>query len=236
MKEPGTNKGLWIAGLIISLWSLVLVFNLNYSVDYASPWTYILMLVQTHLYTGLFITAHDAMHGTVVPHNQRLNHIIGRFCALLFMFNSYKKLFPKHHEHHRHAGTDNDPDFHRGNGNFWVWFFHFAKEYVTVWQILAAAVTFNLLKLILPTENLILFWIIPSFLSMLQLFFFGTFLPHRGEHEAENRHHARSQKRNHALAFLSCYFFGYHYEHHDSPGTPWWRLWERKEVRGFERS
>jgi beta-carotene ketolase (CrtW type) len=28
---------------------------------------------------------------------------------------------------------------------------------------------------------------------------------------------------------LSCYFFGYHFEHHDSPGTPWWRLWRVKE-------
>lgn len=221
-------KGLWIGLLIISLWSLVLAFNLNYTVDYLSPWTYLLVLVQAHLYTGLFITAHDAMHGTVVPHNPKLNHFIGKLCTLLFMFNSYKTLFPKHHEHHRHAGTDEDPDFHRGNENFWVWFFHFAKEYVTIWQILAAAITFNLLKLVLPTENLVLFWIIPSFLSMLQLFFFGTYLPHRGEHEDGNPHHARSQKRNHLLAFLTCYFFGYHYEHHDSPGTPWWRLWQKK--------
>jgi beta-carotene ketolase (CrtW type) len=223
------HTGILIGLLIIGLWFALLNFNLSfYQVDYTSPWTYLLILLQGHLYTGLFITAHDAMHGTVAPHNQKLNHFIGRLCTLLFMFNSYKTLFPKHHEHHAHAGTHEDPDFHKGNPNFWVWFFNFAKEYVTIWQILAAAVTFNLLKLVLPTENLILFWIVPSFLAMLQLFFFGTYLPHRGEHEADNPHHARSQKRNHAVAFLSCYFFGYHYEHHDSPGTPWWRLWEKK--------
>jgi beta-carotene ketolase (CrtW type) len=27
---------------------------------------------------------------------------------------------------------------------------------------------------------------------------------------------------------LSCYFFGYHYEHHESPQTPWWKLYQIK--------
>jgi len=222
-------KGVWVAASIILLWSLLLAFNLSYTIDYSSPLTYILILLQGHLYTGLFITAHDAMHGTVYIPNQKVNHAIGRLCTFLFMFNSYKKLFPKHHEHHRHAGTSEDPDFHKGNPNFWVWFVKFALEYVTIWQILAAAVTYNLAKLVLPMENLILFWIIPSFFAMLQLFFFGTYLPHRGEHAPDNKHHARSQRKNHIIAFLSCYFFGYHYEHHDSPATPWWRLWQVKE-------
>jgi beta-carotene ketolase (CrtW type) len=31
-------------------------------------------------------------------------------------------------------------------------------------------------------------------------------------------------------AFVSCYFFGYHYEHHDSPATPWWLLWRVKDA------
>ena len=30
------------------------------------------------------------------------------------------------------------------------------------------------------------------------------------------------------LAMVSCYFFGYHFEHHDSPGTPWWKLYAVK--------
>jgi beta-carotene ketolase (CrtW type) len=39
---------------------------------------------------------------------------------------------------------------------------------------------------------------------------------------------ARSQKRNHLGAFFCCYFFGYHYEHHAFPETPWWRLYKKK--------
>jgi beta-carotene ketolase (CrtW type) len=27
---------------------------------------------------------------------------------------------------------------------------------------------------------------------------------------------------------ISCYFFGYHFEHHESPQTPWWRLYQSK--------
>lgn len=221
-------KGVWIGLTIIVLWFALLVFNIRYEVNYASIWTYILILLQAHLYTGLFITAHDAMHRTVLPQNLKVNHFVGKICAFLFMFNDYSKLYPKHHEHHRHAGTEHDPDFHKGNENFWVWFFNFAKEYVTLWQMIAATITLNVLRFVFPLENLLLFWIVPSLLSTLQLFYFGTYLPHHGHHEEGNSHRARSQKRNHLLAFFSCYFFGYHYEHHDSPWTPWWALWKKK--------
>ncbi len=71
---------------------------------------------------------------------------------------------------------------------------------------------------------------IPAGLSTLQLFYFGTYLPHMGEET--NAHHSHSQSKNHLWAFISCYFFGYHFEHHDSPGTPWWRLWRVKEKQG----
>jgi beta-carotene ketolase (CrtW type) len=30
-------------------------------------------------------------------------------------------------------------------------------------------------------------------------------------------------------AFISCYFFGYHYEHHDQPYLPWWKLAAAKD-------
>lgn len=88
------------------------------------------------------------------------------------------------------------------------------------------AVLFNILKMWIPQANLLLFWVVPSLLSTLQLFYFGTYQPHKGEHD--NKYFARSQAKNHVLAFFSCYFFGYHYEHHDSPATPWWMLWKNR--------
>lgn len=225
VQKPFT--GVWIGTAIILLWTLMLAYNLMSRLDPYSPWVILQILIQMHLFTGLFITAHDAMHGTVAPKNPKLNHAIGKICTTLFVFNSYKKLRPKHYEHHKHVATEHDPDFHNGNPNFFRWFWDFMKEYITWWQILLAAITFNLAKLILPQENLVLFWIIPSVLSLFQLFYFGTFTPHKGEQH--NKHHSRTQNKNHVWAFLSCYFFGYHYEHHDSPVTPWWRLWRMKE-------
>jgi len=217
--------GVLIAFAIMILWASSLVFLVGYSISWADPLVYIGILAQMYFYTGLFITAHDAMHG-LVSSNKKLNHVIGWVAALLFSYNFYWKLFPKHHEHHRFVATDKDPDYHSSD-NFVIWYFSFIRQYVTIWQIFLMAVTFNILKLYLPTENLIIFWMLPAVLSTLQLFYFGTYLPHMGENT--NAHHSRTQSKNHFWALISCYFFGYHFEHHDSPNTPWWRLWRIKE-------
>ena len=225
MLAKNDSRGIWMAVLIMVFWLSSLVFLLGYSISWTDPLVYLGVLVQMYFYTGLFITAHDAMHG-LVSTDKKLNKIIGTLAALLFSYNFYWKLFPKHHEHHRFVATDKDPDYH-ASGNFFIWYLSFIRQYVTIWQILLMAVTFNILKLFIPTENLIVFWMIPAILSTLQLFYFGTYLPHMGE--SENEHHSRSQSKNHFWALVSCYFFGYHFEHHDSPGTPWWLLWKVKE-------
>lgn len=219
------DKGVWIGLTIIVLWSASLFGLLQfYDFSWRNPLTYFFVLLQSHLYTGLFITAHDAMHGAVSS-NKKLNTIIGTTAATLFAYNSYKKLFPKHHMHHRFVASEKDPDYH--DGNFFAWYFKFAKEYVSIWQILLMAGTYELMLLAFPKPNVIFYYIIPSILATLQLFYFGTYLPHRGEHD--NRHQSSTQKKNHLWAFLSCYFFGYHYEHHNAPGVPWWRLYKEKE-------
>lgn len=220
------HKGEFIAVAIIILWFACLAFALQLPVDYRDPYLYVLILLQTHLYTGLFITAHDAMHWVVSVH-KKVNKTLGTVSALLFAYNHYPRLFSRHHAHHRHVATEKDPDFH--NGTFFSWYFSFLKQYITLWQILFMALTFNLLILFFPQSNVILFWIIPSILSTLQLFYFGTYLPHKGEHAPENQHKSRSFMKNHWLAFFTCYFFGYHYEHHHAPRVPWWQLYKEKE-------
>jgi beta-carotene ketolase (CrtW type) len=222
-------KGIFWAFTILSLWLAHLTFVLLHPMDIQSPWTYLHLLIQTHLYTGLFITSHDAIHGVVSPGNPNLNHGIGWVCATLFAFNNYAVLRKKHHRHHDYVNTGKDPDVHQGN--FLVWWFKFMWQYVTWKQVLAMAISYNVLKLWLPMWNLIVFWEVPAILSTLQLFYFGTYLPHRGEHDPTNKTQSRRQKRNHVWAFISCYFFGYHFEHHAHPHLAWWKLPEAKDYK-----
>ena len=219
MQKQPSNIGLLVALLVMGTWAASIILLMGWQVNFANPLLYLFVLVQMHLYTGLFITAHDAMHGTVSS-NKTLNNLVGYTCTLLYASFWYPKLYTKHHQHHSHVHTEDDPDYHEGN--FVQWYVRFIRNYLSIWQIVVMAIIFNILKIWIPQPNLLLFWVAPSLLSTVQLFYFGTYLPHKGEHD--NKHHARSQSRNHVLAFLSCYFFGYHYEHHDSPGTPWWKL------------
>ncbi|KAA9339098.1 fatty acid desaturase [Hymenobacter busanensis] len=227
--EPLGYKGVAVAVAIVVCWAGLLTWLLAaYRPDWRTPWPYLLALLQTHLYTGLFITAHDAMHGVVSP-NKRLNNALGTVAAGLFAYNWFPRLLPRHHAHHRHVATPHDPDFHDGqHPNFLLWLLRFARNYITIGQVVLMALTFNVLKLFFPTANVVAFWMLPAVLATIQLFYFGTYLPHRGEHDAANQHKSRSQGKQHLWAFVSCYFFGYHYEHHDQPYLPWWRLWRAK--------
>ena len=221
-------QGILYALVIIICWATMLMFLLNYQINFLNPLFILFVLVQTHLYTGLFITAHDAIHGVVAPQSPRLNKAIGFFCATLFAFNYYPKLYKKHHLHHQHSVSEEDPDY--SEGGFWKWWLKFVLEYVTIWQIVLMAITYNILKLYFPIQNIILFWELPAILSTFQLFYFGTYLPHRGEHEKDDIYKARSQKLDHLTAFFTCYFFGYHHEHHAYPYLPWWQLPKAKEM------
>jgi beta-carotene ketolase (CrtW type) len=212
-----------MAAIIIGCWVASALCLMRWHFGWANPFVYVAILVQMHLYTGLFITAHDAMHGTVSS-NKPLNNAVGYLSTFFYAAFWYQKLYGKHHQHHRHVHTDDDPDYH--NGGFFSWYARFISNYLSIWQVVFMAIVFNVLKIWIPQPNLILFWVLPSLLSTLQLFYFGTYLPHKGEHG--NKHQSRSQNKNHLWAFISCYFFGYHYEHHDSPATPWWLLWKLK--------
>jgi beta-carotene ketolase (CrtW type) len=221
--------GLLIAWVIILTWLGHLVWLLAFSEwPVTSPWVLLSIAVQTYLYTGLFITAHDAMHGLVSTHRP-VNRAIGNVATFLFAALSYTRLKEKHQLHHRYPGGADDPDFYTGSQNFFKWWFSFMRNYITWPQIIILAIVFNVLQIWIPQWKLLLFWILPSILSTFQLFYFGTYRPHRLPHEASMMpHHARSQKRSHWRAMISCYFFGYHFEHHAFPGTPWWKLYQIK--------
>ncbi len=222
--------GLLIALTVILLWTFHLLYLLIFvELSSASPIILVHMAIQTYLYTGLFITAHDAMHGLVSP-NKVVNKSIGRLATQLFAALSFSRLLEKHQLHHRFPGEAADPDYSVNSQNFWLWWFSFMKNYISWWQIIIMALVFNILHIWVDQLNLILFWILPSILATFQLFYFGTYRPHRLPHtETMLPHNSRSQKGPHIWAMLSCYFFGYHYEHHEWPHIPWWKLYQTKK-------
>ena len=198
------------------------------------PWTVLLPLspllvaLQCWLSVGLFIVAHDAMHGSLAPFRPKTNRTVGRVVLMLYAGIWYDGLVARHFAHHRAPGTEEDPDF-SGDGHvpFLRWFGGFFAEYLSFGQILRLMAGSALYTFLLhvPMERLLLFWALPAILSAFQLFFFGTYLPHRAEEVSfADKHRSRSNDFPWIVSLLTCFHFGYHHEHHDNPSVPWWRL------------
>ncbi|MDP1027001.1 fatty acid desaturase [Sphingomonas sp. KR1UV-12] len=201
------------------------------------PLAGLIVLLQAWLSTGLFIVAHDCMHGSLAPGRPSLNTVVGTLCLGAYAGLSYGALLPKHHAHHAAPGTPEDPDFHAGAPRRALpWFVSFFRNYYTHGQLVRitlAAVVYLILGASLL--NIVVFWALPALLALAQLFVFGTYLPHRHDSRPfADRHNARSNTLRPALSLLTCFHFGaYHHEHHLSPGTPWWRLpaFRREKLR-----
>ena len=213
--------GAWLAlhvgGIFFWRWSLA-----------TAPLAAMLILVQAWLSTGLFIVAHDCMHGSLVPGRPRANTLVGTLCLGAYAGLSYAALLPKHHAHHAAPGTRDDPDFHADAPRRALpWFVGFFRNYYSHGQILritAAAILYLLLGASLV--NIAAFWAVPALLALAQLFLFGTYLPHcHDDRPFADAHNARSSTLSPLASLMTCFHFGaYHHEHHLSPGTPWWRL------------
>lgn len=221
--------GIFIAIGVISLWAAHLIYMLLFlDINAFNPWMYLHIVLQAYLYTGLFITGHDAMHGTISS-KPIINKVLGWLSVFLFAGMSYGRLRKNHGLHHKAPATAEDPDFYVKSQNFWLWWGVFMWRYLTLIQLVIMAVVYNLLILAFPEINVLFFWAVPAILGTLQLFFFGVYWPHRHPHTPTMEpHRARSLKRNHFWAMLSCYFFGYHWEHHQDPGIAWWQLHKTK--------
>jgi fatty acid desaturase len=57
-----------------------------------------------YAYTGLFILAHDALHGNVLHKNKAVNEWVGRVSLFLYAAFDYNQLYAKHWEHHDNTG------------------------------------------------------------------------------------------------------------------------------------
>ncbi|OUC12402.1 MAG: hypothetical protein B0A82_22750 [Alkalinema sp. CACIAM 70d] len=234
MDRVNTSRwtGLSITIILVILWGSSLGWLLQ---SKHLPWfaTVLGILGHTFLQTGLFVLAHDAMHVNLVPHQRTLNHSIGRCLILLYAGLSYDRCCENHYKHHRIPGQASDPDFHtEGDSNPFHWYVKFMQEYLSLSQLARLFMGLSICMLCLGVSittltHLLLFELLPLWLSSLQLFWFGTYLPHR--HPPLNQpHQARSSDYPVWLSFLTCYHFGYHWEHHEYPRTPWYQLPDRR--------
>lgn len=215
-----------LASGVVSAWVALHIYSLWYLDAPAAPGLAVLCLIGlTWLSSGLFIIAHDAMHGAVVPGWPRVNRWIGTVMLALYAGFSWRRLIVKHMAHHRHPGTEDDPDF--GEGGPLRWYIGFVRTYFGLREALVLTVAVLLYAWALgPRWPYVVFWSLPSILASMQLFIFGTWLPHRPGHDAfPDRHNARSTRLSKSLSLLSCFHFGgYHHEHHLHPSVPWWQL------------
>lgn len=247
-RANGSVIGIAIACTIMVSWAGALYASI-FSARVASaplPLRACLAALLTWLYTGLFVTAHDAMHGLIAPRFPALNHTLGWICTRAYASFDYQLMLHAHWAHHRNPAEPGlDPDFHDGqNRSPAAWFAHFMLSYMTVRQLAAQGATFNLLWYCgVPPLRLLCAWVAPSLLSAVQLFYFGTFLPHRepdianGVSAYADRHRARTPDDRSALwHFVTCFNFGLHHEHHLMPFVPWWRLPTVRRASGAHHS
>jgi beta-carotene ketolase (CrtW type) len=231
--------GLTLAGLVIAAWLIAHIYALFfYQWQAASLITApLLATFITWLFVGLFIVAHDCMHGSLAPHRPALNRGLGQLCLLLYAGFDFDRLTEKHHLHHRHSGTSGDPDFEPvAHAGILRWYLGFFMTYFSWRQLVfvTALGSFYLYVVGIAPANLIAFWVLPAIASSFQLFYFGTYLPHRpGPPPFNDNHRARSNAYGWWLSLFTCFHFGYHHEHHLRPGVPWWRLpQQRKPAHG----
>lgn len=226
-------RGIWLASALLATWAASHVASVFYFDWERSPRILVPLMVcwLCWLYVGLFIVAHDCMHGTLSP-NPRTNRAFGTVSLLLYACFDFEQMRRKHHDHHAYPGTARDPDFSE-SGSFRRWYLKFFREYSTLRQYLGiVALSWSYILLFqVPVANVLVFWALPAILSSLQLFAFGTYLPHRPSGAPfDDHHHARSNDYPRWLSLMTCFHFGYHHEHHLAPHLPWWRLPEARSA------
>jgi len=234
MGPPGEGplRQLGWSGAIVIAWAASLLLLPLDGASLPLAGRLVAMLTRAFLQTGLFIVAHDAMHGALLPGSPRWNDRLGGAALACYACLPWEDCRRNHQLHHRAPTSALDPDYH-GDGQRGAvgWYLRFMAKYltpVTLARLLGCWLVAGLLLGWItphPVANLLLFWSLPLLLSSLQLFVVGTYLPHRGGGAAGgDRHHAINLSLPSWLSLLACYHFGDHWQHHHAPELPWYRL------------
>lgn len=230
-RSTQTLVGLVLAALIAGAWLAIHFYGMFvFELTWASlPVALALAAVQCWLSVGVFIVCHDAMHGSLALGRPQLNAAIGAVLLALYAGFGWKRMRDAHFTHHKLSGHKGDPDFDEENpSSFLRWYWTFFKRYFG-WQSLVfvhTVVGIYMFVLEVPFLQIFVLYGVPALLSSLQLFYFGTFRPHRHRagDEFADRHNARSNDFGTLASLATCFHFGYHLEHHRQPEVPWWAL------------
>lgn len=227
-----TEQSLRFAAIITGVWLASLIGCL--SVDWQSlPWWGLIgaVLLRAQFQTGLFIIGHDAMHQVLWPKRRDWNDRVGAVVLALYAALPYRACQDNHRHHHQFSATSMDPDFPSEPGGSAVsWYCQFMTGYLSVKQMTALLMTWSALAAVCwtftaaPVINVLLFCTLPLLLSSIQLFVFGTYLPHRRQREQCGSRKPDSLDLPMWLSLLTCFHFGYHREHHENPGLAWFEL------------
>jgi beta-carotene/zeaxanthin 4-ketolase len=230
------GKRLFVPILLVTAWIISLLGVCGLDLVNCPSWLIVgFVALRTFLQTGLFITAHDAMHGSISKYRS-VNEAIGHLCTMLYALLPYRQLHLNHQLHHQHPASEIDPDF--SEQGILSWYCHFMGGYIDHGQFLTillgmAAVFAGAYQVWhVSSVNLMLFWVLPIWFSSMQLFYFGTYLPHRSipNDQFADHHHARSSNFASVWSLITCYHFGYHWEHHEYPQVPWYNLPSLKKM------
>ena len=225
-----TAIGLTLAAAIFAAWLALHIYAMFvFELGWATlPLALGLALVQCWLSVGLFIVSHDGMHGSLAPGRTWINSAVGAVLLAIYAGFAWPKMRGAHFDHHRHAGQEGDPDFDTANpSSFWRWYGTFLKRYFGLSSVIYISIVVTTYWLVVgvPMTQIVLLYALPAIASSLQLFYFGTYRPHRHLADAfTDRHNARSDGFSTPISLATCFHFGYHREHHRFPQVPWWGL------------
>ncbi|MDG6077765.1 beta-carotene ketolase [Erythrobacter litoralis] len=237
-RDGGTLRqsivGLGLAAAVFAGWLAIHVYAMfAFDLTWRSlPIALVMAVLQCWLSVGLFIVSHDAMHGSLVPRGDAINGAVGG--ALLFLYAGFgwHRMKRAHFAHHKAPGTRDDPDFSADHPTrFWPWYKTFLMRYFG-WRsalFVCTVVAVYWFALGVPVEKIVLLYGMPAIASSMQLFYFGTYRPHRHDDAGfADRHNARSERFGSVVSLATCFHFGYHCEHHRAPNVPWWGLPEAR--------
>ena len=235
---PAAGRGLVWASAIILAWWFLLIVLLGLDL-YQQSWLVVVFAVamRTLLQTGLFIVGHDGMHRVLLPASSRWNHCLAAATLWLYAWLPYRRCLRHHHRHHFAPATPGDQDVHPDPSmGPLAWYVRFMAAYLGPGSLALLAAGWGLLgclaKAFTPTPwlNVLLFCVVPLLASSIQLFVFGTYLPHRRQRLRPAACSAESLELPEWLSLLACYHFGYHREHHDNPSLAWFELPRQRRI------